>query len=147
MSVQTIKKHTYNTGNANLDEMIRHLVQKAGGSPNQDLLEEMIVTALKMREDELALLESVRKFFGCGRISFQKEYRQNQRDNYRYQVSNLKDLSTVIIPFFEKNILYSTPRRKDFNLFRQIVALVNSKAHKTNEGFALIQQLKAQLHM
>ena len=101
---------------------------------------------VKMREDELLLLTMVRNFFGCGRISFQKEYRRNQRDNYRYQVSNVKDLNTVIIPFFEKNTLYSTPRRKDFGLFKKIVALVNTKAHKTKRGLATIQQLKSRMH-
>ena len=101
---------------------------------------------VKMREDELPLLQEVKDFFRCGRISFQKEYRQNQRDNYRYQVSNLRDLSTIIIPFFEKNQLYSTARKKDFNLLRQIIILMNSEAHRTPQGLARIQQLKSQMH-
>lgn len=102
---------------------------------------------IKMREDELPLLKQVRDFFRCGRISFQKEYRQNQRDNYRYQISNLDDLNAVTIPFFKENKLCSTPRKKDFDLFRKIVTLVNAGAHKTEEGLAAIKQLKSQMHM
>lgn len=102
---------------------------------------------IKMREDELPLLKRVRDFFHCGRISFQKEYRQNQRDNYRYQVSNLSDLNATIIPFFKKKALYSTPRKKDFDLFCKIVTLVNADAHKTEAGLAAIKQLKSQMHI
>ena len=47
------KYHGYTAGDRVLDGMIRHLMEKAGGSPNQDLLGEIIVTALKLREDEL----------------------------------------------------------------------------------------------
>lgn len=101
---------------------------------------------IKMREDELPLLRKVRKSFGCGRISFQKEYRENQRDNYRYQVSNLQELNSVIVPFFRARYLHSAPRRKDFILFSRILRLVNDKKHKTDVGLAKIQKLKLQMH-
>ena len=101
---------------------------------------------IKMREDELPLLNKVKEFFGCGRISFQKEYRENQRDNYRYQVSHLQELNSVIIPFFRKKYLHSTPRKKDFELFCKIVELVNGKKHKTSAGIMRVQKLKSQMH-
>lgn len=101
---------------------------------------------IKMREDELPLLRKVKDFFACGRISFQKEYRENQRDNYRYQVSNLQELNSVIVPFFREKYLHSTPRRKDFELFSKILNLVNDKKHKTVGGFERIQKLKSQMH-
>ena len=37
---------------------------------------------IKLREDELFLLKKVKKFFGCGGIYRQKEYRANQRNCY-----------------------------------------------------------------
>lgn len=43
----------YTTGNHKLDQDIKQLLEDAGGSPNADLLEEIIITALKLREDEL----------------------------------------------------------------------------------------------
>lgn len=102
--------------------------------------------SIKMREDELPLLEKVKDFFSCGRISFQKEYRENQRDNYRYQVSNLQELNAVIVPFFRERYLHSTPRRKDFELFSKILKLVNDKKHKTGGGLKRIQKLKSRMH-
>src|SRR3989344_4160355 len=68
---------------------------------------------IKMREDDLALLKKVQTFFNCGSIFFQKEYRRNQRDNYRYQISNKDELKNIIIPFFEKHPLESK-REEDF---------------------------------
>ena len=101
---------------------------------------------IKMRDDELPLLRKVKDFFRCGRISFQKEYRKNQKNNYRYQVSNLRDLSNIIIPFFRKNKLLSIPRRRDFSLFCNIVRLVNGEKHKKQVGLKKIQRLKSKMH-
>ncbi len=47
------KKHPYSTRNPELDYLIMRLIEKAGGSPDSDLLEEMIVTAVKIREEGL----------------------------------------------------------------------------------------------
>jgi hypothetical protein len=101
---------------------------------------------IKMRDDELPLLEKVKYFFKCGRMSFQKEYRKNQKNNYRFQVSNLNDLNSAIIPFFRRQRLHSTPRRRDFNLFCEIIQMVNSQKHKTARGLLKIRQLKSQMH-
>ena len=43
----------YITGNVKLDETIHQLIEDAGGSPNADFLEDIITTAVKLREDEL----------------------------------------------------------------------------------------------
>jgi len=101
---------------------------------------------VKMREDELPLLEEVKDFFKCGRIAFQKEYRVNQRDNYRYQVSNLEDLQRVIIPFFEKHPLYSVNRQRDFTAFRTIVRMVAGQNHHNEKGLKNILVLKQGMH-
>ena len=101
---------------------------------------------IKMRDDELPLLQKVKDFFQCGRLSFQKEYRENQQNNYRYQVSNLHELQTVIIPFFKEHTLFSTPRGKDFYLFCKIVEMIVNQQHKTEKGMDAIVQLKSQMH-
>lgn len=100
---------------------------------------------IKMREDDLPLLKKVQKFFRCGSIFFQKEYRKNQRDNFRYQVSNKADLKNVIIPFFKKYPLQSK-RIRDFRIFCDIVKLTLAGAHKTSEGIRSVGKLKSKLH-
>lgn len=43
----------YTTGNRKLDSEIHQLIEDTGGSPSADLLEDIIVTAIKLRDDEL----------------------------------------------------------------------------------------------
>lgn len=100
---------------------------------------------IKLREDDLNLLRKVKHTLDCGRISFQKEYRPNQRDNYRYQISNLADLTKTVIPFFKKHRLQGK-KKQDFKLFCQIVPLVVKKKHHTAAGLKKIKHLKSLMH-
>ena len=100
---------------------------------------------IKMREDDLPLLKKVQKFFGCGSIFFQKEYRRNQRDNFRYQISDRAALKNIIIPFFKTHPLQSK-RIHDFKIFCEIVKLTLDGMHKTEAGIRHIAKLKAKMH-
>lgn len=96
---------------------------------------------IKLREDDLLLLEKVRDFFGCGGVYFQKEYRINQRNCYRYSVTARKDLFNIIIPFFDKHPLQSK-KINNFLLFRQIAFLLKGKNYRKNKSILKIRQLK-----
>lgn len=100
---------------------------------------------IKMREDELPLLEKVKDFWECGSIYFQREYRKNQRDNYRFEIFNYDLLQRVVAPFFKRHPLQSK-RIKDFRLFCQILDLAMKKAHHTKNGLEKIKKLKVQMH-
>ncbi|MCI0619664.1 LAGLIDADG family homing endonuclease [Candidatus Wolfebacteria bacterium] len=100
---------------------------------------------IKMREDDLPLLEKVQAFWGCGKIYFQKEYRKNQRNNYRFEIFHYQLLKELVVPFFERHPLESK-RSKDFELFCEILDLAITKAHHTPEGLETIKQLKSQMH-
>ena len=71
---------------------------------------------IKLREDELSLLKEVQKFFNCGGIYYQKEYRINQRACYRFGITAQKDLHEKVIPFFDKNPLRSQKLKKLFTI-------------------------------
>jgi uncharacterized protein (TIGR00730 family) len=43
----------YNTGNKHLDQVIHKMIVDTGGSPSADFLEDIIITAIKLRDDEL----------------------------------------------------------------------------------------------
>ena len=100
---------------------------------------------IKMREDELPLLEKVQRFWGCGKIYFQREYRKNQRDNYRFEIFNYDLLKRVVVPFFKRHPLESK-RIKDYELFCQILDLAIAKAHHTKNGLQKIMMLKSKMH-
>lgn len=100
---------------------------------------------IKLREDELSLLKEVQKFFNCGGIYYQKEYRINQRACYRFGITAQKDLHEKVIPFFDKNPLRSQ-KLKNYLLFRQIALMVKNGEHKSNAGFQKIKQFKSQMN-
>ena len=100
---------------------------------------------IKLREDELPLLKKVQKFFDCGGVYYQKEYRANQKNCYRFGVTAQKDLHEKIIPFFDKNQLHSK-KLKNYLLFRRIALMVKNGEHKSNEGYKKIRQLKSQMN-
>lgn len=100
---------------------------------------------IKLREDNKRLLEKVRQKLGCGHVYFQKENRPNHSQMYRYEVSSLKELFDIIVPFFNQHPLQGT-KQKTFEIFCEIASLVKSKAHRTGEGLEKIKLLKLQLN-
>lgn len=100
---------------------------------------------LKMRKDELPLLREVKKFFGCGYISLQRDKRKTHSDCYRYEIGNIADLKTKVIPLF-KGKLKSKKRKKDLEIFCKILKIVEKKKHLTSRGWQKIKRLKKKLH-
>ncbi len=100
---------------------------------------------IKLREDEFPLLLEVQKFFGCGGVYYQKEYRVNQRNCYRFGVTAQKDLQEKIIPFFDKYSLKSQKLR-NYLLFRQIALMVKNNEHRVEGGLEKIRLLKSQMN-
>ena len=98
-----------------------------------------------MRDDDLPLLKKVEQFWGCGKIYFQKEYRKNQHNNYRFEIFSYDSLKNIVAPFFKEHLLESK-RIKDFEIFCQILDLAISKAHHTKNGLEKIMKLKSQMH-
>lgn len=101
---------------------------------------------IKLRKEELGLLKEVKRFFNCGRISFQKDKRENHSDCYRFEISDLESIKKKVIPLFKKNAPKSFSRKKDFNLFLKIIGLVDKKSHQTAKGLKEIIRLKSQMH-
>lgn len=100
---------------------------------------------IKLREDNLKLLEEVKTSFGCGAVYFQKENRPNHSCCYRFEINSKRDINEVLVPFFEKHQLHS-PKKKDFELFRQIVRKVQEGKHKTTDGLDEIRSLRMQMN-
>lgn len=101
---------------------------------------------LKMREDELPLLKEVKKFFDCGRLSFQRDGRRNHRSCYRFEISDIANIKEKVIPLFKEHSPCSVNRKNDFKLFCRILALVERRAQQSKTGLATIIRLKARMH-
>lgn len=100
---------------------------------------------LKLRDDNYSLLKKVKQFFGIGRLSYQRDSRPNHNNCYRYEVTNLEEMTQVVIPFFKKHPLRGDKIR-DFKLLQNIVRAVLKKEHQTKRGLEKITQWKLQMH-
>lgn len=100
---------------------------------------------IKLRGDDLALLEEVKKSFDCGAIYYQNEKRLNHSGCYRFEVNALRDLKEKLIPFFEEYPLHSK-KRKEFEIFKTIFQLVERLEHKTPQGLKKIEKLKSAMN-
>lgn len=61
------------------------------------------------------------------------------------RVTSIKDLTNQIIPHFDKYPLI-TQKRADFELFKQVVDIMNRKEHLTTEGLNKIVSLRASMN-
>jgi len=84
--------------------------------------------SIQLREDDLAVLESIQKFFGVGSIvkgsreKLRKQGRKNARDQRKYTCRRIEDLWQVIVPHFERYPLRSK-KANDFLLWKKALEL------------------------
>lgn len=110
---------------------------------NDDRLPEVrLIFEIELREDDEPILREIREVLNCGNI-----YRLNYeryakwRPHVKLKVSNFTDISTKIIPFFQRYPLQAKKRRQ-FEQFCQVAELVKAKRHLTLEGIEQIRALK-----
>lgn len=101
---------------------------------------------IKLIERDKEVLDSVRRFFGCGAIYFQKDNRPNHQHCYRYEVFNRKDIIEIIIPFFKIHTPKFPSKNHDFNIFCKIMKLIERGEHLNESGLRELFQLKQHMH-
>ncbi len=101
---------------------------------------------IKLVEKDKEILERVRQFFGCGTVYFQKDTRPNHQHCYRYEVYSKDDLIRSIIPFFKKHQLQFSSKRTDFELFVEMLGIIDRKEHLTDKGLRSLFMLKQHMH-
>jgi len=101
---------------------------------------------IKMQASDRQLLEKVKRTMGCGAVYFQKEQRPNHAQCWRYTVGSHHNILKKVIPFFSHHSLQSASKSKNFQLFKEISLMVESKKHLTKRGIAKIRQLKKQMN-
>lgn len=90
-------------------------------------------------------LEKLQSFFGCGRIFVNRRHDNHNENLYRFCVRSFSDLKDKIIPFFRRYNL-QTSKKKDFEIFSQIIDLMNKKKHLTKEGTNEIVNLASKMN-
>lgn len=100
---------------------------------------------IELREDDKEILERVKKTLGCGNIYYLKYERYKKwRPHYKYKVSNLKDISEKIIPFFQKYPLQAK-KKHSFTIFTKVAGLMKEKRHLNKQGIEEIRGIRDSL--
>jgi len=112
---------------------------------NNRLLEIRLLFEIELREDDKEILERVKQTLGCGNIYLLNYERYKKwRPHYKYKVSNLKDITEKIIPFFQKYPLQAK-KRNSFAVFCKVAELMLLKHHLTDQGIQEIKVLRDSL--
>ena len=101
---------------------------------------------LKLIERDKEILEALQRFFGCGSVYFQKDTRPNHQHCYRFEVYRRSDLINIIIPFFKRNLLRVPSKKYDFEIFVEMMKLLQKNTHHTKAGVRKLFLLKQQMH-
>ena len=99
------------------------------------------VFTIGLNSRDLALLLRIKSFFGCGII-----IKNDGQNEVSFRVNSLQDLTNIIIPHFSNYPLY-TQKAADFMLFKQVVELMQNKAHLTSEGLQQIINIKSSMNL
>ena len=105
-----------------------------------------VIPELHVSQNECSkhVLEALQSFFSCGYVKVNHRNRESDQ-TFVYVVRNRNDLLEKIIPFFQKHQLHTT-KEQDFNLFAQIVSMMNNGLHQTTEGVIRIIKLAYQMN-
>lgn len=99
---------------------------------------------IELRADDVKILKDIQEMLNCGNIYILNYSRYGWRPHVKYKVSNIKDLSDKIIPFFDRYPL-KAKKRNIYKIFRQIVLMMKDKKHLTDTGFRKILSLKQKI--
>lgn len=105
---------------------------------------------IEMRADDREVLEEVRGHLGCGNIydldfgRYRGYESKGWRPHVKYRVSNLADLHAKVVPFFRRYALFGQ-KRAAFELFAEMVEMMNRKEHLTPDGLERAKALAAAL--
>jgi len=98
---------------------------------------EFVVTQGEKSKESLMILE---KFFQCGKTYVNKRYDNHKENIYRYCVRSKKELTEIIIPFFQEHHL-KTAKKEDFKIFAKIIEMMNGNVHSKKSGIERIAKL------
>jgi hypothetical protein len=96
---------------------------------------------ISLHSKDINLLLQLKTFFGCGII-----VEKNNRSEVSFRVNSAQDLTNLIIPHFLKYPLLSQ-KCADFYLFKEIVDLIITKTHLTEEGLQQIINIRASMNL
>lgn len=99
-----------------------------------------ISPSFNISQKDESILYLFKKWLGCGKI------RQRQDGISYFEVTDLRNISEIIIPFFERFNFLSNSKKTNFRIFGQIIKLMKDGKHLQADGLEKILELREQLN-
>ncbi len=96
--------------------------------------------SFNVSQKDKVILALFKEYLGCGTL------RGRSDGVWYYEVTNIKDLSEKIVPFFEKFGFLSARKKEAFSKFKDILEIVKDGKHLTNKGLREIARLREQIN-
>jgi hypothetical protein len=93
-------------------------------------------------EKDESILYKLKDYFSFGEVRINNQDSNATRKGFR--VRGLKNLNEIV-KFFEKNEL-QTSKKKNFEIFKQVIYLMNNKEHLTKQGLDKIAKLVSEMN-
>lgn len=88
-------------------------------------------------EKDESVLHEIKNYFGFGNVKINRSDFHGTRKEFR--VRGLDNLNKIV-KFFQENNL-NTSKKKDFEIFSEVIELMNKKEHLTKDGLDKIAKL------
>ena len=96
--------------------------------------------AFNTAQRDKTVLALMKHHLGCGRL-------QSRKDGVWYfVVQNPHAIEERIIPFFERFPFLSAKSKRNFSLFKKVVAIISSGKHLSREGLLAIARIREDLN-
>lgn len=93
-----------------------------------------LVLSFNVSQKDPTVLYLIKEILGCGII------KQRKRDLlYSYDATNLKDIVTKVLPFFDRFKFISEYKKVNYSVFKEIVSLLMSKPMSTTIFYAVLE--------
>ncbi len=92
---------------------------------------------ISQKDNTIPLL--YKEILNCGTIRYRKD------GICYYEVTNIKDIRFIVIPFFKKFPLLSQERKLKFKIFKQIAEIVYYKKHLERGGMKRLLKLRSKM--
>ena len=100
-----------------------------------------IEASFNISQKDRVILSKIKNILGCGTL------RERKDGIVYYEVTNIKSLKEIIIPFFDKYNFWSSYKKSSYSIFRKIVFKMYNNEHNTNRGFKEIIDLREKINI
>ncbi len=109
---------------------------------NKRIPEVRLLFEIELEESDEEILYKISKTIGCGKV-YKVSYKKHPSWNIhsKLKVSNFKDISDKVIPFFTKYPLQAK-KRFQFERFCEVAEIISSKRHLTLQGIIDVSRIR-----